>query len=137
MNPYLEKIYNQITIDLSSHLFKMLQDYPGHELEIVRLMTAQLGSLIAVASKDPQTALVYYANRLAQFHWQEVRSDYFANTLGVNTTRPTNKPFSEVRDIGSARRRLDDGPASADTDGGGRAIQTGGDPAQKKPEDVV
>lgn len=104
------KIANQITVDLSTMLFKLIQDYPGYENEMCRLMTGQLGSLIAIAAKDPKQALVHYAQILAAFDWEGVRQDYFANTLGVDTTKPT-------------LRRID----------GGRAIQTG-NPTLKKPD---
>jgi hypothetical protein len=126
LSPYLEKIYNQIVVDLSSFLFKMLKDYPGHEAEMVRLMTGQLGSLIAVATKDPEKALPYYAQILAKFDWEAVRRDYFANTLGVDTTIRTDKPLCEVKSIGhgnSIRSDQEDG-------------QHRGDPARQKPEDA-
>lgn len=119
-----ERIFNNITADLAGGMFKLLQDYPGHEAEIVRLMTAQLGSLIAVATKDPAQALIFYANRLAHFDWQGVRSDYFANTLGVQNTRPAQvSPIAEVL-------HLDDRRSDSVCPG----QETGGDPRAKKPD---
>ncbi len=102
MSQNLDRIYNQITADLAECMFGLIRNYPGHEAEIARLMTAQLGSYIAVATKEPQQALVFYANRLAHFDWGTVRSDYFANTLGVDGTRAAPKPLAEVRSIGRA-----------------------------------
>lgn len=121
-----ERIFNQITADLAMGMFKLLQDFPGYEAEIVRLMTAQLGSLIAVATKDPAQALIFYANRLAHFDWATVRSDYFANTLGVQSTRPAQiSPLAEVHSLDD--RRSD--PVRTDPEAG-----NAGDPRAKKPE---
>ncbi len=125
MNPHLEKIYNQITSDLAQALFKLLADFNGHEPEICRLMTAQLGSLIAVTAKDPEKALAFYATRLANFNWQEVRSDYFANTLGVDNTKPVGRqnPESKVHYIGKREARDPALPA-----------ETTGNPLAQKPD---
>ncbi len=128
MNPYQEKIYNQITADLAQGMFKILNDFPGHEAEVARLMAAQLGSFIAVTSKKPQEALIFYANRLAHFDWQTVRTDYFANTLGVTNTRPASspQPLAEVLEIG----RENGNPVRPEEPLG---TQTGSDPAAEKP----
>lgn len=117
-----DKISTEITKRLSLFMFRLLKDYAGHEQEMMRLLTAQLGCVIAVTAKDPAGALLFYANRLAQFNWEEVRSDYFANTLGVHNTVPTDKPLCEVKSIGERPRD------SVRTD------QTTGDPLAKKPE---
>lgn len=121
LSPALQKLYTQMTVDLSTSLFKLLQDYPGHELELCRQMTGQLGSLIAVASKDPEKALAYYAQILANIDWEPVRRDYFANTLGVATTVKAPQPLSEVISIGRGN------PVRTDS--------RTGDPRQK-PEDA-
>lgn len=118
----IEKVRDLITADLARDMFKLLKNYPGHESEIVRLMTGQLGSLIAVACTDPEKALPYYAQILAHIDWESVRRDYFANTLGVDTTVPTDKPLCEVKHLD--RRN----PVRS-------KIHTGGDP-REKPEDA-
>ncbi len=128
MNPYLEKIYIQITADLAKSMFEILHNYPGHEPEVARLMTAQLGSFIGVTAKDPAQALIFYANRLAHFDFETVRRDYFANTLGVQNTTPAKvipagmvpaREPAEVYDIGRSN------PVCPDP---------GQDPRAKKPD---
>ncbi len=126
MNP-LDKIRNQITADLATALFKLLHNYPGHEPEMCRLMTGQLGSMIAVSAKDPEKALHYYANILTKIDWQTVRSDYFANTLGVDTTVGTNKPLYMVNQNEPSR------PGHVDPVEPDRPEHTG-DPSAQKPE---
>lgn len=131
----VEKTLNQITTELAVGMFSLIKKYPGFEGEICRLMAAQLCSFIAVSATDPATALVFYANRLAQFQWEEVRSDYFANTLGVQNTVPANKPLCEVTPIAPDRRTRD--PVCADTEplrGDGNAGEATGDPRAKKPD---
>lgn len=125
MTANLEKVRDLITSDLAQAMFQLLRNYPGYEAETVRLMTAQLGSLISVATKDPQQALVFYAQRLAQFDWETVRSDYFANTLGVDTTVRTDKPLCEVTHLDPRRN-----PVRADD-----SARTGSPAAQKPSED--
>ncbi len=125
MSPNLQKLYNQMTVDLSTMLFKLLKDYPGHEPEMCRQMTGQLGSLIAVATKDPEKALAYYAQILANIDWEPVRRDYFANTLGVDTTIRTDKPLCEVKQLVRGNSvRSDDA-----------VEEHRGDPTHQKPED--
>ncbi len=126
LSPALQKLYNQMAVDLSSALFKLLRDYPGHEAEMCRMMTGQLGSLIAVATKDPEKALAYYAQILTNIDWEPVRRDYFANTLGVDTTVKAPQSLSEV--IQLDRRRE---PAAPDQSSAERS----GDPARQKPDE--
>ncbi len=141
MNPYLEKIYNQITADLAKMLFEIVNNYPGHEPEVCRLMTAQIGSYIAISAKDPQAALNFYATRLAHFDHATVRTDYFANTLGVRNTRPAGKPLADqpladptdqpLAEVHSIAARSSRNPVRTEPDA---ACETSGDPLAQKPE---